>query len=326
MDKLIHWSHDAIISLLEKVREKEPLWNPVHPHYHKKSLKQVLYTEICKELQSEYPELQDITTAEVLKKFTYLRGNFQKHWRKINCTPSGSQGLVTPKWEFFSACSFLQVPCDSKGEPSFELSSAPAPEPEVVYGSSIEKLMGDEVLYISSSPQPGSSSTSGTSLPGSTSASPTPESSMLFNPDSPEPVHIEHSNKRIIQVVSGGTSSPPVKRTRKMMFMGNNDNSDVDTSALSSPPVKNARTKVNRKTDQLQEEMLSSSLSSLKGAWNTMADRCKSSSYVVDLLNSFLLTIPKNKDVLKLEIENKVLTLVTEYQGKLLQNAQENDI
>ncbi|KAK4317254.1 hypothetical protein Pmani_011643 [Petrolisthes manimaculis] len=87
MDKLIHWSHDAIISLLEKVREKEPLWNPVHPHYHKKSLKQVLYTEICKELQSEYPELQDITTAEVLKKFTYLRGNFQKHWRKINCTP-----------------------------------------------------------------------------------------------------------------------------------------------------------------------------------------------------------------------------------------------
>ncbi|KAK3888423.1 hypothetical protein Pcinc_007551 [Petrolisthes cinctipes] len=177
MDKLIHWSHDAIISLLEKVREKEPLWNPVHPHYHKKSLKQVLYTEICKELQSEYPELQDKTTAEVLKKFTYLRGNFQKHWRKINCTPSGSQGLVTLKWEFFSACSFLQVPCDSKGEPSFELSSAPAPEPEVVYDSSIEKLMGDEVLYISSSPQPGSSSTSGTSLPGSTSASPTPESS-----------------------------------------------------------------------------------------------------------------------------------------------------
>ncbi|KAK3875202.1 hypothetical protein Pcinc_019901 [Petrolisthes cinctipes] len=119
--------------------------------------------------------------TEVLKKFTYLRGNFQKQWRKINCTPSGSQGLVTPKWEFFSACSFLQVPCDSKGEPSFELSSAPAPEPEVVYEGSIENLMGDEVLHISSSPQPGSSSTSGTSLPGSPSASPTPESSMLFN-------------------------------------------------------------------------------------------------------------------------------------------------
>ncbi|KAK4309872.1 hypothetical protein Pmani_018518 [Petrolisthes manimaculis] len=68
------------------------------------------------ELQSEYPVLKNISTAEVLKKFTYLRGDFQKMWRKVTCTPSGSCGNVTPKWEYFSAYSFLKPMNDGNSE------------------------------------------------------------------------------------------------------------------------------------------------------------------------------------------------------------------
>lgn len=55
-----------------------------------------------------------------MAKFTYLRGNFQKLLRAIERTPSGSGGKAPPKWEFFSACSFLRpVYATSQSEPSF---------------------------------------------------------------------------------------------------------------------------------------------------------------------------------------------------------------
>lgn len=77
----------------------------------------LLYSD-CRKLLN----FSSIISDEVLSKFGYLRGNFQKHLRKIEATPSGSGGKLTPKWEYFQACSFLR-PCYStlSSIPSFEL-------------------------------------------------------------------------------------------------------------------------------------------------------------------------------------------------------------
>lgn len=75
----------------------------------------------------------------MLAKFGYIRGHFQKQLRKIEKTPSGSGGKVTPKWEYFQACSFLTpVYTNMESSSSFEL---PADDGDVVYEGSLENLL-----------------------------------------------------------------------------------------------------------------------------------------------------------------------------------------
>ncbi|KAK4325315.1 hypothetical protein Pmani_004096 [Petrolisthes manimaculis] len=150
------------------------------------------------ELQSEYPELENISTAEVLKKFTYLRGNFQKMWRKVTCTPSGTGGNVTPKWEYFSACSFLKPMNDGNNEASFQLPSEPLSE--VVFEGSVEDLLEDQGQKLELSPIPWSNSNSITSN--------VPTSSSPIDMNTPEPPAQD------IQDISS-TCSPPAKKVRK---------------------------------------------------------------------------------------------------------------
>ena len=61
----VHWPHEAIISLLEKVRENEVLWNIRHAHYPKKNLKRQLFSEIKDQLIQNHPRMASLTTGNV---------------------------------------------------------------------------------------------------------------------------------------------------------------------------------------------------------------------------------------------------------------------
>ncbi|KAG0710855.1 hypothetical protein GWK47_021935 [Chionoecetes opilio] len=72
-------------------------------------------------------------------RFVYLRGHFQKQLRKVEKTPSGSGGTVTPKWEYFEACTFL-TPVYSKVQTVDNVQ--PQPDlAEVIYEGTLEDLM-----------------------------------------------------------------------------------------------------------------------------------------------------------------------------------------
>ncbi|KAG0693729.1 hypothetical protein GWK47_027398 [Chionoecetes opilio] len=101
------WSTQATFTLLEKVRDREELWNIKHPAYHSQILRRRLFEEIGKELKAQYPALAEITTDNVIFRFAYLRGHFQKQLRKVEKSLKGSGGMVIPKWEYFEGCSFL---------------------------------------------------------------------------------------------------------------------------------------------------------------------------------------------------------------------------
>lgn len=49
-----------------------------------------------------------LISDDVVQRFQYLRGHFQKLLRKIKNTPNGSGGQAPSKWEFFNACLFMQ--------------------------------------------------------------------------------------------------------------------------------------------------------------------------------------------------------------------------
>ncbi|KAK4327415.1 hypothetical protein Pmani_002080 [Petrolisthes manimaculis] len=150
------------------------------------------------ELQSEYPELENISTAEVLKKFTYLRGNLQKIWRKVTCTPSGTGGNVTPKWEYFSACSFLKPMKDGNSEASFQLPREPLSE--VVFEGSVE----DQGQNTKLSPIPWSNSSSNNSITSNVSTSSSPIDMITPEPPAQD---IEDTSS---------TCSTPAKKVRKI--------------------------------------------------------------------------------------------------------------
>ncbi|KAK4318383.1 hypothetical protein Pmani_010620 [Petrolisthes manimaculis] len=151
MANLISWPQEAIYSLLEKVRDREVLWNIKHKDYPKKNLRRGLFGEVSRELKEEFPSMEDLTPDAVLLKFAYIRGQFQKQLRKILKMPTGSGGNVTPKWEYFQACSFLMpVYCNLETMPSFQLAD------DVVYDGSLEDLLegdGIEALQSSSTSQ-----------------------------------------------------------------------------------------------------------------------------------------------------------------------------
>ncbi|XP_063611759.1 zinc finger and BTB domain-containing protein 14-like isoform X2 [Penaeus indicus] len=116
-------SSQVIYALLEKVRAKEPLWNPNHKDYKSRNLKRTLMDEISKELRREYPSYaHQLSTEYCMNRFQYLRSNFQKQLRKFRNAPVGPCGEGASKWEFFSACSFLLPIYEINSDtPSFEI-------------------------------------------------------------------------------------------------------------------------------------------------------------------------------------------------------------
>ncbi|KAK3877920.1 hypothetical protein Pcinc_017388 [Petrolisthes cinctipes] len=78
---------------------------------------------------------------DVLAKFACLLGHFQKQLRKIGKTANGSGGKVTPKWEFFQACSyFMPVNSSMKTVSSFQCLLDTENE-EIIYEGSLEDLL-----------------------------------------------------------------------------------------------------------------------------------------------------------------------------------------
>ncbi|KAK4305939.1 hypothetical protein Pmani_014595 [Petrolisthes manimaculis] len=61
MANLISWPQEAIYSLLEKVRDREVLWNIKHKDYPKKNLRRGLFGEVSRELKKEFHSMEDLT-------------------------------------------------------------------------------------------------------------------------------------------------------------------------------------------------------------------------------------------------------------------------
>ncbi|KAK4289037.1 hypothetical protein Pmani_037974 [Petrolisthes manimaculis] len=143
------WSTEAILDLLDKVRRHEVLWKIKHPQYHKKSMKRSIFDQICKELKMEHPDLYLMTTDDVIGKFAYLRGHFQKQLRKIS-SPSVSGRKRSSRWEYFQACSFLRPVYENcKSEATFQLPDAN--DGRVMYDRSLElRLATQDNLLVGS--------------------------------------------------------------------------------------------------------------------------------------------------------------------------------
>ncbi|ROT69677.1 hypothetical protein C7M84_012106 [Penaeus vannamei] len=139
-------------------------------------MKRTLFDKISSELMSEYPQLLGLTTGDVMNKFQYLRGQYQKILRKIKNTPSGSGAQTPQKWEFFSSCSFLQSVYDNcPTESSFihpdDLNTQS--QEVLVYEGGIEDLADDCEITIS--PITTSSESTPSSLPSGSTPSPEPD-------------------------------------------------------------------------------------------------------------------------------------------------------
>ncbi|XP_042862777.1 uncharacterized protein LOC122247518 [Penaeus japonicus] len=179
------WNSEAITSLLEKVSLKYTFLN-VHPYYHKKTLKRTLFDKICAELKTEYP-LLEVTTVEVMDKFKYLRGQYQKILRKIRNTPSGSAANTAIKWEHYKTCSFMQSVYDTgPTESSFIHPDDLEPQQKevVLYEGPIEDLEDTEVIV------------SPTSRLSSSTPSPLPDinEEVIINiPDQPNTTYVKNS-------------------------------------------------------------------------------------------------------------------------------------
>ncbi|XP_042862559.1 uncharacterized protein LOC122247396 [Penaeus japonicus] len=163
----IVWSPGVTKALLEKIKHREVLWDTNHRFFNKKNLKRSCFDQICMELKSENKHLHTLTTDDVVQRFQYLRGHFQKLLRKIKNTPNGSGGQAPSKWEFFNACLFMQPIYDNGHTQSSYLHSDDMMETPgdtiVVYEGLLEKDMaGNDVR---ASPSPSTSTSSPSPLP-----------------------------------------------------------------------------------------------------------------------------------------------------------------
>lgn len=62
----LRWGKQVERTLIDLVREHQPLWNPSHPNYSKKSLKRVLYGQIADIMRAVFPEIHDITPGNLI--------------------------------------------------------------------------------------------------------------------------------------------------------------------------------------------------------------------------------------------------------------------
>ncbi|XP_047502556.1 uncharacterized protein LOC125048016 isoform X2 [Penaeus chinensis] len=127
----------------------EILWNTSLENYKSRNLKRSLMDKICSELRLEYPTYADQLTTEILtKRFHYLRSNFQKLLKKVEKTPSGSGSTPAVKWEYYSACKFMQAvyTIDSNSS-SFEMpedsTASTEQTEELVWTGVISELVDD---------------------------------------------------------------------------------------------------------------------------------------------------------------------------------------
>lgn len=215
LEKSISWPQEAIYSLLEKVKDREVLWNIKHKDYPKKTLRRVLFEDVGKELRVEFPSLKHLTADAVLSKFAYFRGHFQKQLRKVLTTPSGSGGKVTPRWEYFQACSFLMpVYSNLATASSCQLQSD---DGEVVYDGSLEDLLeGDVIHTLPCQNKRGSSTSSCSTSSPLPSPSPSPSTGSLEPPSDIDRLLVPSSDIEKLPVPNQCKGTPHISKKRKI--------------------------------------------------------------------------------------------------------------
>ncbi|XP_047475853.1 uncharacterized protein LOC125029764 [Penaeus chinensis] len=149
-------SSEITFAFLEKIRMNEILWKTSLENYKSRNLKRSLMDKICSELRLEYPKHADQLTTEILtKRFHYLRSNFQKLLKKVEKTPSGSGSTPAVKWEYYSACKFMQpVYTIDSNSSSFEMpedsTASTEQTEELVWTGVISELVDDPLTDASS--------------------------------------------------------------------------------------------------------------------------------------------------------------------------------
>ncbi|XP_064117601.1 uncharacterized protein LOC135223024 [Macrobrachium nipponense] len=108
MESIVQWSRLSEQFLAENMRDRRCLWDHKHDSFMKKGLKRKNYLEITLQLRENFPELADLYTDQVRTKFNNLKAYFNREYKKIQCTPSGSAGKPSSKWELFDVMCFLK--------------------------------------------------------------------------------------------------------------------------------------------------------------------------------------------------------------------------
>lgn len=206
-------------------------------------------------------------------------------WRKVGCIPSGSGGKVTPKWEYFSACSFLKPVNDVFNEGSFQHLCETSTEQlsQVVFEGSLEDLLQDQNSRISPAPGPSSNSNDYS------------RSSNIPLASSPMDMNTQEPLEDIV------TPEPPA--------------GDPPLSRLT--PVKKVR-KTGKQLEPFKQQV-STHLGTFVEAFTSSKSKEKIPKpvFIAETLNSFLTNIPINRQKYEAEINAKVRKIIWETQEKI---------
>ncbi|KAG0727724.1 hypothetical protein GWK47_034061 [Chionoecetes opilio] len=301
------WSTQATFTLLEKVRDREELWNAKHLGYNKKTLRRGRVEEITKELKAEFPSLPELTTEDVIVRLIYLRGHFQKLLRKLEKTPSGSGGKVTPKWEYFEACSFLTpVYSNTTSASSVQPTSNTS---EIIYEGTAEDLLdalgNAELCFHGNS---SASSASSTPLPSQT---PSVRLQSGKTHKAKEHPHEEEDTPTLLS----SSSTPSVLPAPAVAASASATQPLASTSKLT--PQSHRKQKCRDNPEMVEETLVKT----LKCVQEMMKAQERKQTVQYDLATqtvmSFIRLIPDSHQQVKYEFTERLLSLVVEYMQKI---------
>lgn len=69
---LLKWNLELESDLIDEVGARENLWNPNHPHYHKRVMKRLGFSEISINMLKKWPPFESLLTPGELKYIEFL--------------------------------------------------------------------------------------------------------------------------------------------------------------------------------------------------------------------------------------------------------------
>ncbi|XP_069601583.1 uncharacterized protein [Ranitomeya imitator] len=155
-----------IESLIEEVREREPLWNMADRRHADTSVTSRLWEEVCHNIFPRWedllPQQQSKLGGKVRKRWRSLRNRFKREFNEEMQAPSGSAGRKKKSYRYAPALSFLRRTMLSRV--TFSSHRAPASSSAPSGAIPPESATGDHVgrPHTSDPSVPSTSSTSGT--------------------------------------------------------------------------------------------------------------------------------------------------------------------
>ncbi|KAG0711266.1 hypothetical protein GWK47_020992 [Chionoecetes opilio] len=242
-------------------------------------------------------------SADVMFRFVYLRGHFQKQLRKVEKTPSGSGGTVTPKWEYFEACTFL-TPVYSKVQTVDNVQ--PQPDlAEVIYEGTLEDLM--DASEKEDKPFIGHILSSSLAI--------TPAASQIASPQNTTKWTAQEALQEVEQTIT--CASSPIVTLHPTPSSNSCEASNTATKP-SVPAIPTWTPKHQRKTAKTKDEMTHETLlETLKCVQSMMnAQEKRPAEVVQDIatqsLMSFMKYVPDTHKHIKMECTEKIMSVVTE--------------